>query len=185
MILNLREISKGYTQKLSKIKVALFDVDGVLTNGLIHWDGESIGFNRATHTQDGYGLKILMQAGIKVGVISGGNSLGVIKRFRENLNLDFVFLGSEDKRGAYQEVLDLGFCDEQILYMGDEFFDIPLLKRAGFSATVPDSSIEVREAVDYVTTRPGGMACVREVIDLLRHAQEIIPKIEDFASEDR
>jgi 3-deoxy-D-manno-octulosonate 8-phosphate phosphatase (KDO 8-P phosphatase) len=180
MNLDLREISSKYSDKLSKIKVALFDVDGILTNGLISWDGEPVGFNRSTHTQDGYGLKVLMQAGIKVGVISGGNSEGVVKRFRENLNLDYVYLGNEDKREAYLKVLDKGHKDEEILYMGDEFFDLPLLKRAGFSATVPNASYEIREAVDYVTIRPSGQACVREVIDLIRYAQGIVPNIKDF-----
>lgn len=177
---NLREIAKKHLKKLKNIKVALFDVDGVLTNGHISWDGEDIGFNRSTHAQDGYGLKVLMAAGIKVGVISGGNSIGVIKRFKENLNLNYVFLGNEDKREAFNNVLDDGFKKEEILYMGDEFFDIPLLKAAGFSATVPHSSHEVQEVVDYVTYRKGGEACAREVIDLVRYAQEIIPEIPEL-----
>ncbi|MBT4791882.1 MAG: HAD hydrolase family protein, partial [Halobacteriovoraceae bacterium] len=67
---------------------------------------------------------------------------------------------------------------EQALYMGDEFFDLPILKRAGFSATVPNASLEIRESVDYVTARESGNACVREVIDLLRFVQNIVPKIE-------
>ncbi len=180
MNLDLREVSKNFSDQLSKIKVALFDVDGILTNGLISWDGDPVGFNRSTHTQDGYGLKILMQAGIKVGVISGGQSVGVVKRFKENLDLDYVFLGNEDKRAAYLKILDKGHKDEEILYMGDEFFDLPLLKRAGFSATVPNASFEIRDIVDYVTVRPSGQACVREVIDLIRYAQGIVPKIEEF-----
>ncbi|MFI5390758.1 MAG: KdsC family phosphatase, partial [Bacteriovoracales bacterium] len=118
--------------------------------------------------------------GIKVGIISGGNSLGVKKRFEENLGLDFIFLGNEDKREAYLEVLKMGYKDSEILFMGDELFDIPLLKRAGFSATVPNASIEVREVVDYITSRPSGKACAREVIDILRYAKGIIPKILDF-----
>jgi 3-deoxy-D-manno-octulosonate 8-phosphate phosphatase (KDO 8-P phosphatase) len=180
MNLNLKEISQKFSDKLTQIKVALFDVDGILTNGLISWDGEHVGFNRTTHAQDGFGLKMLMDAGIKVGIISGGSSLGVKKRFEDNLGLDFIFLGNEDKRDAYKEILKMGFKDHEILYMGDELFDIPLLKRAGFSATVPNASIEVREVVDYITQRPSGKACVREVIDVLRYAKDIRPKILDF-----
>jgi len=179
---NLRKLAKEFKGKLGPIKVALFDVDGILTNGLIHWDGKEIGYNRATHAQDGYGMKLLMDFGIKVGVISGGNSLGVQKRFKENLNLDLVFLGNEDKREAYLKVLDLGFKDEEVLYMGDELFDIPLLKRAGFSATVPNAGHEVHESVDYITQRESGMACAREVIDILRYAKGIEPKIPSFPS---
>ena len=88
-------------------------------------------------------------------------------------------MGNEDKREAYDEVLKLtGVTDDEILYMGDEFFDLPILKRVGFAATPPHASCEIRDEVDYVTFREGGNGCVREVIDLLRYAQEIIPQIE-------
>lgn len=178
--LNLREVSQYFQKKLAAIKCCAFDIDGILTNGLIRYDGEEMGFNRSFHTSDGYGLKVLMQAGICVGVISGGDSLGVKKRFEENLKLDFCFFGNEDKRLAYEKLLDRGFRDHEILYMGDEFFDLPLLKRAGFSATVPSASHEVQESVDYVTSRESGMGCAREVIDLLRYAQNITPEIKGF-----
>lgn len=178
--LDLRSKAIQYKKKLQAIRVCLFDVDGVLTDGKVRFDGEEMGFNRSTHTSDGYGLKVLRQAGLKVGVISGGDSIGVEKRFRENLKLDYIFLGNEDKREAYQAVLDEGYKDEEILYMGDEFFDLPLLKRCGFSASVPGSSLEVQENVDYVTTRSGGEGAAREVIDILRYAQGIVPKVFDF-----
>lgn len=177
---DLRDVAKRFKDKLSKIKLCAFDVDGILTSGHIFWAGKEVGFNRHFHTRDGYGLKILMEAGLKVGVISGGDSLGVQKRFVENLKLDFAYLGDEDKRHAYQKLLEEGYKDEEILYMGDEFFDLPLLKRAGFSATVPAASYEVKEAVDYITQLPSGEGCVREVIDIIRYARGITPKILDF-----
>lgn len=176
--LDLRELSKQYSDKLKKIKVALFDVDGVCTNSLVYWSGEECGFNRFFNTQDGYGMKVLMKAGLKVGIISGGDSLGVKKRF-EGLGLDYIKLGNEDKRAAFNEILEDSQVDpSEVLYMGDEFFDLPILKRVGFAVTPPHASIEVREAVDYITNREGGQGCVREVIDLLRHAQNIVPEIE-------
>lgn len=176
--IDLREISKVFENKLKKIKVCLFDVDGILTNGKLYWSGEEVGFNRQFHTHDGYGLKILMNAGLKVGIITGGESIGVEKRF-ERLNIDYLYMGKEDKRAAYEAILkDTGVTEEETLYMGDEFFDLPILKRAGFSATVPNASVEIREAVDYVTLRESGDACVREVIDMLRHVQGITPDVE-------
>lgn len=177
---DLRKLAKQFEDKLKKIKVVLFDVDGVLTDGNIYWAGEEVGFNRSTHAQDGYGLKMLMEAGLKVGVISGGKSIGVMKRFIDNLKLNYVFLGDEDKRNAFLAVKKHGFKDEEILYMGDELFDIPLLKKAGFSATVPHAGLEVKEAVDYITYREGGHASAREVIDILRYAQGIVPNIPQF-----
>lgn len=176
---DLKKVAKTHKKKLEKIKVFLLDVDGILTNGLIYYASGEVGFNRFFHAQDGFGIKILRRAGIKVGVISGGDSLGLRKRV-EYLGLDYSFLGNEDKRQAYLAILEEGYTDEEILYMGDEFFDIPLMKKAGFAATVPEVSQEVIEATDYVTRREGGKACVREVIDLLRYAQNIVPEIPDF-----
>ncbi|EQC46614.1 HAD family hydrolase [Bacteriovorax sp. Seq25_V] len=178
--MNLFEIAKKFESKLSKIKVAAFDIDGVLTNGHVWWDDEALGFNRLTHTSDGYGLKLLMEAGIKTGVISGGNSVSVQKRFEENLKLDFAFLGNEDKREAYKKILEMGYKAEEILFMGDELFDIPLLKASGFAATVTDAPHEVKAFCDYVSVREGGKAAVREVIDIVRYAQGFSPEILDF-----
>lgn len=176
--LNLREMAKIHHEKLSKIKVCLFDVDGILTNGKIFWASEEVGFNRQFHTHDGYGLKMLMRAGLKVGIITGGDSIGVRKRF-EGLGVNFLYMGDEDKRSSYEKILkEANVTDEECLYMGDEFFDLPILKRVGFSATVPNASVEVRESVDFVTNRSSGNACVREVIDILRHVQDIVPQIE-------
>lgn len=102
------------------------------------------------------------------------------KRFKENLGLDYIFIGNEDKRDAWIKVKEDGYKDEEMLYMGDELFDIPLLKKAGFAATVPHAGLEVREVVDYITQRKAGEGCAREVIDLLRYVQGINPKIPDF-----
>lgn len=171
--LDLRTIAKPFSDKLSKIKVCLFDCDGILTDGKVYWSGQEVGFNRHFNVLDGYGIKILMKAGIKVGVITGGDSIGVRTRF-EALGIDYFYMGNEDKVEAFNEVLTrASVSEEEVLYMGDEFFDLPLLRRAGFSATVPHASIEIREAVDYVTHREAGEACVREVIDMLRHVQKI------------
>ena len=175
--LNLPEIAKEFESKLKNIKMCLFDVDGILTNAQVYWDGEECGFNRAFHIQDGYGMKTLMRAGIKVGIITGGNSKGVQKRF-DYLGVDYLYMGNEDKRQAFQEIVDdSGIDKEHILYMGDEFFDLPILKQVGFSATVPSASYEIRTACDYITHREAGMGCAREVMDLVRHAQDILPVI--------
>ncbi len=177
---SLRVSALKFKDKLSKIKVCLFDIDGILTDGKISWEGDDVGFNRTTHALDGHGLKMLMAAGIKVGVVSGGDSIGVRKRFIDNLKLDFTYFGNEDKRESYKKVLALGFTDEEVLFMGDEFIDLPILRRVGFSATVPNASLEIQEVVDYITHRESGDACAREVIDMLRYAQEIPLDLMEF-----
>ncbi len=172
---DLRHEAVKFAVKLKKIKVACFDVDGILTDARVYYAGEEVGFNRFFNVYDGYGMKLLMGAGLKVGVITGGNSLGVQKRV-EQLGLDFCYAGNEDKRAAFRELLSrYGVQRDEVLYMGDELFDLPLLRASGFSATVPSAGVEVREAVDYVTERRSGEACVREVIDMLRYAQGIAP----------
>ena len=173
-------MSAAHQERLKKIKLFLCDVDGVLTDGRVYWAGADVGFNRFFHVADGHGLKLLMQGGIQVGIISGGRSLGVIKR-AESLQLDFAKLGNEDKRQGYLEILQAtGLADEEALYMGDELFDLPLLKRVGFSAAPPDACPEVLAACHYVTTRPGGKGCVREVVDMLRIAQAMPLEVPNF-----
>jgi len=178
--MNLRETAKKFEEKLKKIKVVAFDLDGILTDGHLWWAGEEVGWNRKFYIYDGYGMKLLMKAGLKVGVITGGDSISVKKRV-DLLKLDFLFQGSEDKRKAFLDLqTKYNVRADEILYMGDELFDIPLLKKAGFSATVPNTGAEVKEVVDYVTAKESGKGCVREVIDILRYAQNIEPMVEDF-----
>ena len=178
--MKLREVAKKHEAKLKKIKVACFDLDGILTDSHVWWASEEVGFNRTFCIYDGYGMKLLMKAGLKVGVITGGNSVSVQKR-TEQLGLDFCYAGNEDKRAAFLDMLKrYNVTAEEVLYMGDELFDLPLLKKAGFSATVPNTTEEVKSQVDYVTERESGKGCAREVMDLVRYAQGIEPKAEDF-----
>lgn len=171
------ELAKKFEKKLKKIKVVAFDIDGILTDGSVFWNGDDIGWNRLGNTSDGYMMKVLQKAGLKVGVISGGDSISVDKRYRENLGLDFVFKGNEDKLVALNEILSWGYDESEVLFMGDEFFDLPVLQRVGFSATVPIASFEIQEQVDYVTQRESGKGCAREVMDILRVCQGIKPEV--------
>ncbi len=178
--MNIQVTAKKFEAKLKKIKVLAFDLDGILTSSHVWWASEEVGFNRSFCIYDGYGMKVLMKAGLKVGVITGGNSVSVTKRV-DQLGLDFCYAGNEDKRAAFLDLMKRYEVEaSEILYMGDELFDIPLLKKAGFAATVPNACDEVKEIVDYVTERQSGMGCAREVIDLVRYAQNIHPVLEDF-----
>jgi 3-deoxy-D-manno-octulosonate 8-phosphate phosphatase (KDO 8-P phosphatase) len=178
--MSLKDTAKKFEAKLKKIKVVALDLDGILTDSHVWWASEEVGFNRTFCIYDGYGMKVLMKAGIKVGVITGGNSVSVTKRV-EQLGLDFCYAGNEDKRAGFLNLLEkYNVKADEVLYMGDELFDIPILKKAGFSATVPNTCDEVKEMVDYVTIRESGKGCAREVMDLVRYAQNIVPLHEDF-----
>ncbi len=180
MKFNLRELAKKYHGKLLPIKVCLFDVDGILTDGLVEYQNNEVTYNRSFNTTDAFGLKFTKAAGIKVGIITGGSSIVLSKWFKDYVAVDYFFTGNEDKREAYHQVLADGYRDEEIFYMGDEFIDFPLLIRAGFSASVPHAPLEIQENVDYVTTLEGGKGAVREVLELLRYAKGTVPPIKMF-----
>jgi 3-deoxy-D-manno-octulosonate 8-phosphate phosphatase (KDO 8-P phosphatase) len=184
MPLDINKAIKEYAEKnraqLSKIKVCLFDIDGVLTDGSVFWSGDDIGYTRITNIRDGWAMKFLQRKGFKIGIISGGREPNLVKRFSETLKLDYVFLGNEDKRDSYKKILADGFKDEEILYVGDEFIDIPILKRVGFSATVPNASYEIQEIVHYITFTKAGHGAAREVMDLVRIAQNLQIDVPEF-----
>ena len=169
---DLRKIARDFEDKLKKIKAVLFDVDGILTDGRLYWAGEQLGWSRFFHASDGHGMKLLQRLGLKVGIITGGSSESIFRRFRDDLKLDYIFTGDEDKMKAWEKICDDGFLEEELFYMGDDLFDLPLLKRAGLSATASHASMEIKEAVDYVARRPAGNACARELMDIIRYAHE-------------
>lgn len=174
---NPEKILPQYIEKLQQIKCMLFDVDGILTDGRVYFSGDEMGWNRFFNVYDGHGLKLLKRNNIHVGIISGGDSRGLDERFVQNLKLDpeFCYFGNEDKIPAYEQIKEkLKLSDSEISYMGDEEFDVPLLKRVGFSATVPDASFYIQDSCDYVTKKSSGHGAAREVIDLLLIAKGLI-----------
>ena len=163
-----------YQARLKKIKILILDVDGVLTDGRVFWlDGH--GWTRHFHVKDGYGMKLLMAGGVDVGIISGGDSKDVRTRM-EFLKIKHMFLGDENKIIAFEKIkATTGHEYDEMAFMGDELFDIPVLEKVGFSATVPHAPVEVKERVHYVCDTPGGWGAVREVIDAIRKTQGIGP----------
>lgn len=156
--------------KLKKVRLLILDIDGVMTDGRMFWL-EGQGWTRYFHVKDGYGLKILMKAGIQVAVISGGDSKDVRTRM-EFLKIEHVFLGDENKIVALEKIRDAtGLPYEEMAFMGDDLFDIPVIEKVGFSATVPHAVDPVKQRVHYITETHGGWGAVREVADAIRKAQ--------------
>jgi 3-deoxy-D-manno-octulosonate 8-phosphate phosphatase (KDO 8-P phosphatase) len=112
-----------------------------------------------------------MNNGIKVGVVSGGDSKAVRKRFTENLKVDFWFLGNLDKRGAYLEILQMGYTDEEILFMGDDIPDLEVLQTCGLPCCPSDAAPEVKAASMYISHKNGGYGCGRDVVEQVLKAQ--------------
>ncbi|MEW6594733.1 MAG: 3-deoxy-D-manno-octulosonate 8-phosphate phosphatase [Thermodesulfobacteriota bacterium] len=156
--------------KATGIKLLLLDVDGVLTDSTIvytHSGTEMKGFS----TKDGFGIRILQESGVAVGVITARSSEAVQRR-AEDLKLAHVYQGIRNKMEVFEEILAKEqLTPAQVAYMGDDWLDLPLLIRVGFAAAPADAVAEVREAAHYVATVPGGRGAVREVCMLLIAAQ--------------
>lgn len=158
------------TEKAKAIRLAIFDVDGILTSGHIYYGTQGEKF-RAFHVHDGLGLKLLMKAGINVGIISAKKSAEVQLRLDE-LGIHHIYLGQAEKIPAYEKLLkELALTDEQVAYMGDDLPDLALLKRANFAATVPSAAEIIKKSADYISKKKGGKGAVREVSEYILKAQ--------------
>ena len=152
--------------KLADIRLLLLDVDGVMTDGGIIYDGNGLE-TKVFNVKDGHGIKMLQRYGIEVGIITGRNSLVVDIRARE-LGIELVYQGALKKLESYLDVkLKTGLNDSQIAYMGDDVIDVPVMKRVCFAAAPADALIQARNAAHYITCCNGGHGAVREVCDLI------------------
>lgn len=159
-------------QRLVPLKLMVFDVDGVLTDGRLYYtdSGSEI---KAFHAADGQGIKMLADAGIKTALITARRS-DLVERRARDLGVHFCFQGVAAKLGAFTEVLDeLKLDAVQAGYIGDDLIDLPVLTRAGFAATVPGAVADVRSRCHYVTALPGGAGAAREVCDMILRAQRL------------
>ncbi len=164
--LNKNMAAKKYLSNLKHIKLLLLDVDGVMTDGGIYYS-DSGGEFKKFNAQDGYGIVKLQRAGIQVGIITGRVSK-IVKRRAEDLGITEVYQNLDNKIDAYESVKKkLNLADANIAYIGDDEFDLEVLKCVGFSASPADAIPVVTKNVHYVCTRSGGNGVVREVIELI------------------
>ena len=155
---------KNYKEKLNNIRAFIFDVDGVLTDGrvLVTTSGE---MHRSMNTKDGFAMKFALTNGYKIAIISGGTNEGVRDRFEE-LGVQKVYLGVHQKDDSFDDfVKENNLNSSEVLYMGDDIPDIPVLRMAGVSCCPQDAAIDVKEIVDYHSPIEGGKGCVRDVIE--------------------
>ncbi len=156
--------------KAKEVKLLLLDVDGVLTDGSLiysHEGKESKAFN----TQDGFGLRMLQDAGIEVGIITARSSEALSRRSAD-LKISHLYQGASNKLDAYKEICKkTGFKPFEIAYMGDDWLDMVLLKRVGLAAAPANGVAEVKKMVHYTTEQSGGHGAVRELCDLILEAK--------------
>jgi len=157
-------------QKATNIRLVIFDVDGVLTDGSLFLgdDGQEY---KAFHSQDGHGMKMLQESGVPIGIITGRTS-EVVRLRMASLGVQHVFQGKLDKLPAYCELRDtLGLDDAQIAYVGDDVVDLPVMTRVGLAIAVQDAHPLTRQHAHHVTAAGGGRGAAREVCELLMDAQ--------------
>jgi len=158
--------------KAKEIQLLLLDVDGVLTDGNLLYSGngeESKAFN----TQDGFGLRLLGEAGVAVGVITARKSEVVARRATE-LKMHYIYQGIANKNDAFKEVMKAsGLKPYQIAYMGDDWLDLVLLQQVGLAIAPANGVREVKEIAHFVTERPGGAGAVRDACDLIIEAKNL------------
>jgi YrbI family 3-deoxy-D-manno-octulosonate 8-phosphate phosphatase len=161
---------KPSKNRLSRIKLLVLDVDGVLTDAGMYY-GEKGEELKKFNTRDGKGIELVRQKGIKVAFITGERSLPVQKR-AEKLSVDSLFQGVTDKITTLKELVNSnGMILENVAYIGDDINDLDAMKEAGFSATPADGARELKSIADYICLKNGGQGCVREVCDLLIEAK--------------
>ena len=153
-------------ERLKKIKMLLLDVDGILTDGRITYSSDGTE-TKSFDVKDGQGLKMIQRAGIEVGIITGRQST-IVEHRAEELGIKILYQGVKDKLVPFREILEkYRLNEEEIAYVGDDIVDLPILLKVGFSATVADALLDVKNNVHYVATLAGGRAAVREICDLI------------------
>lgn len=157
-------------EKAKKIRCLICDVDGVLSDGLLHIDNHGNEL-KSFHVQDGMGLKLLMSAGIEVAVITTSRNT-VIDHRMQQLGIKHYFKNQVDKRNAYQQLKQtLNLEDEQFAYVGDDLPDLPLIQQVGLGVAVANAVPLVKKYADWQTEGKGGAGGVRELCDFILEAQ--------------
>ena len=156
--------------KLKDIQLLLLDVDGVLTDGSIIYDDEASEI-KVFNVKDGFGLKLVMSAGIKVGLVTGRTSKALYRRCRD-LGIRYIYDGVQQKAELLDKIVaETGVGADNAAFIGDDLPDLPLMRRIGLSIAVADAHELVRHYSDWVTAAPGGRGAVREVCDAMLKAR--------------
>jgi 3-deoxy-D-manno-octulosonate 8-phosphate phosphatase (KDO 8-P phosphatase) len=156
--------------RAAAIELLLLDVDGVLTDGLVIYadSGEQI---KAFDVKDGTGIRWLMRAGVKVGLLTGRQSMA-LKHRAENLGISMVYQDVKVKLPVFESILaDLDLTPEKVAYMGDDLVDLPVMTRVGLALCPADAERLVQEAAHWVVPRPGGRGAVRLACEAILRAR--------------
>lgn len=165
-------------EKAKPIRLAIFDVDGVLTDGKLHYGPSGIEY-KEFHVHDGQGMKYLQKSGVELGIITACTTSIVAKRMQD-LGIKYVYQGIHDKVAAYEDLKQkLNLTDKEIAYVGDDLPDLPLICRVGLGVTVANAPSIMQKHAAWVTKAKGGHGAVREVCEFIMHAQGTLTSLID------
>ncbi len=172
--------SDDIVAKAKQIKLVIFDVDGVLTDGGLYFtdDGREI---KKFNVKDGLGISILVKKKVEVAVITGRNSVIVADRMK-SLGVNHVYQGRMNKLETYENLkVAMNISDSEVAFVGDDIIDLPIMRRCSLSIAVADAHHEVKSQAALVLDKCGGEGAARDVCDLIMHAQDLV---HDFTAED-
>lgn len=161
---------KDILAKAARIKLVIFDVDGVLTDGslFVGDDGQEY---KAFNSRDGHGIKMLMKHGVDVAIITGRTSK-VVEHRVANLGIVHVYQGAHNKRTCFNELVSkVGIDPQDIAYVGDDVVDLPVMTQVGFAIAVQDAHPFVKQHAHWQTPNSGGRGAARDVCELLLEAR--------------
>jgi len=156
-------------ERAKKIKLLILDVDGVLTDGRIMYDnfGDEI---KCFNVYDGFGMTLLHKAGIK-SIIITAKKTRIVERRARDMHIAKVY-SDYRKLKVYEKVVKkFNVKDEEVCFIGDDLIDLPVLKRAGLSVTLPEAVEEVKNSCHYITKKSGGRGAVRELVEIILKSQ--------------
>ena len=161
-----------------QIRLLILDVDGVMTDGGLQFDNQGQEY-KTFNSLDGHGIRMLLECGIEMAVITGRSS-GIVSHRMNELGVRHIYQGYRDKLLAYEKLLqETGFEPEQTAYVGDDLPDLPLMRRVGLAIAVQNAHVFVKQHCDWVTTARGGTGAVREVTDFILQAQSLLAARQD------
>lgn len=164
------EFAEDAVERAQNVRMIIFDVDGVLTEGGIYIGAEGELF-KSFYCRDGLAIRLARKSGLKTAIITGRSSRQVEVRAK-SLEIDGVWQGYMDKREAYAELKQkFSLSDNQIAYIGDDLIDLPAMVKTGFSVAVADAAPEVRDVAHLITDLPGGRGAVRQAVEFILKSQ--------------
>ncbi|MBF0219544.1 MAG: 3-deoxy-manno-octulosonate-8-phosphatase KdsC [Gammaproteobacteria bacterium] len=172
MSASLSSLTPELLQRAAAIKLVIFDVDGVLTDGTLFLgdDGQEY---KAFNSRDGLGMMMLQRCGITIGIITARQS-NVVQLRMQSLGITHLYQGQQEKLPAYEKMLEtLHLAAEQVAYVGDDLIDLPIMTRAGIAIAVADAQSEVIARADWVTPRNGGHGAARDVCELIMRGHQL------------